>query len=180
MINVIILFPKAEIGKSIRSLLVKNGIDVTAVCNTGAQVVSAADSLDDGLVICGYQYVDMVYSELREYLPDTFEMLLVVSQNRRSEIEETGFVCMGMPFKAYELVENVNYMLEMIYRKRKKRKEQPKVRTEEEAAIIAHAKIILMDQNGFSEEEAHRYLQKESMDHGRSMVMTARDILDIY
>ena len=122
MINVIILFPKVEIGKSIRSLLIKNGIPVTAVCNTGAQVISTLDSLDDGLIICGYQFVDMVYSELLEYVPDTFEMLLLASQTRRAEIDETEVVCMGMPFKGYELIENVNYMLERILRKRKRRK----------------------------------------------------------
>ena len=43
MVNVIILFPKAEVAKSIRSFLVKNGIGVTAVCSTGAQVISAID-----------------------------------------------------------------------------------------------------------------------------------------
>lgn len=180
MINVIILFPKVEIGKSIRSLLVKNGINVTAVCNTGAQVISTLDTLDDGLIICGYQFVDMVYSELREYVPDTFEMLLLASQTRRAEIDETEVVCMGMPFKGYELVENVNYILERIIRNRKKRKDQPKVRSQEEIAVIEHAKVMLMNQRGMTEEEAHRYLQKKSMDSGQSLVLTARDVLDIF
>lgn len=180
MINVIILFPKVEVAKSIRSLLVKNGVDVTAVCSTGAQVISYIDDLEEGLVICGYQYVDMVYTELLSYLPATFEMLLLASQNRRTEIEETGVVCMGMPFKAYELVENVKYMMERIYRRQKKQKEQPKVRSEEELSIISHAKLVLMDKKGMTEEEAHRYLQKKSMDYGASLVATARDVLDIY
>ena len=87
---------------------------------------------------------------------------------------------MGMPFKAYELVENVQYMLKRIYRNYKERKEQPKVRSEEELSIISHAKIILMDKGAMTEEEAHRYLQKKSMDCGMSLVATARDILDIY
>ena len=130
MINVMILFLKSDIGKSIRSLLVRNGIDVTSVCSTGAQVIATTDNLDDGLVICGYQYVDMVYSELREYLPDTFEMLVLASQNHRAEIEESEVVCMGMPFKAYELVDNVNLMIDRLYERRKKRKSQPKIRSE--------------------------------------------------
>lgn len=180
MINVIILFPKVEIGKSIRSLLVKNGVDVTAVCSTGAQVISYIDDLEEGLVICGYQYVDMVYTELLSYLPDTFEMLLLASQNHRAEIDETGVVCMGMPFKGYELVENVRYMLERIYRRHKEHKERPRVRSEEEISVIEHAKLILMDKRGMTEEEAHRYLQKKSMDYGASLVSTARDVLDIY
>ena len=179
MINVMILFPTSDIWKSIRSLLVRNGIDVTSVCSTGAQVIATTDNLDDGLVICGYQYVDMVYSELREYLPDTFEMLVLASQNHRAEIEESEVVCMGMPFKAYELVDNVNLMIDRLYERRKKRKSQPKIRSEEEIAVIEHAKAMLM-REGFSERDAHRYLQKKSMDHGTSLVVTARDVLNIY
>ena len=39
MVNVIVLFPKQEVARSIRNLLVRSGFEVTAVCATGAQVV---------------------------------------------------------------------------------------------------------------------------------------------
>ncbi len=180
MINVIILFPKEDIAKSIRGLLIKNGIPVTAICSTGAQVIHAIDDLDYGLVVCSYRYVDMVYSELLSYLPDTFEMLLIASKSQRAEIDESEIVCLRMPFKGYELVETTNYMLEHIAGKRKRQKEMKKSRSDEEAAVIVHAKTVLMNEKGWSEEEAHRYLQKKSMDNGQNMVLTARDVLDIY
>jgi response regulator NasT len=48
------------------------------------------------------------------------------------------------------------------------------VRSKEELDIIAEAKAILMERNNMSEEEAHRYLQKTSMDTGTGIVEAAR------
>ena len=40
--------------------------------------------------------------------------------------------------------------------------------------------MMLMKQKGLSEEEAHHYLQKKSMDNGIGMVETAHMVLDIF
>ena len=76
MANIIVVFPKAEDAKNVRNILTRNGFNVTAVCTTGAQVLNYADSLDDGVVVCGYRFADMRYAELHDYLPDGFQMLL--------------------------------------------------------------------------------------------------------
>ena len=47
----------------------------------------------------------------------------------------------------------------------------------EEAATIAKAKALLMERNSMTEEEAHRYLQKHSMDNSTNMVETAQMVL---
>ena len=44
---------------------------------------------------------------------------------------------------------------------------------------IRKAKELLMTRNNMSEEEAHRYLQKSSMDSGTNMVETAEMVLSI-
>lgn len=67
MVNVIIVFPKIEEAKSIKNLLIRNGISVTKVCTTGAQAAQAADACDDGVIICGYKFLDMMYSDLENY-----------------------------------------------------------------------------------------------------------------
>ena len=43
------------------------------------RALQSANELGGGIVICGYRFVDMMYTELHEYLPDQFEMLLVAS-----------------------------------------------------------------------------------------------------
>ena len=51
-------------------------------------------------------------------------------------------------------------------------------RTDEERAVVERAKHILIERNGMSEEQAHRFLQKKSMDSGVKLVQTAQMILD--
>ena len=138
MVNVIVLFAKIEEAKSIKNLLVRHGINVTQVCTTGAQAAQAADACDDGLIICGYQYPDMLFSELAANIPDYFDILW----------------------------------------ERKKRKTKPKERTEDEKKVIKAAKLKLMNDNGFDEQGAHRYLQKKSMDNGINIVEMAYMILE--
>ncbi len=179
--NVIVLFPKIEEAKSIRNLLVRSGINVTNVCTTGSQVIIALEDLEDGLVVCGYKYSDMMmYSELYEYLPDGFQMLLIASKMYYSECYDDNIMCLSMPIKSYELINTVNIMLDTLWRQRKKRKQQPKVRNEKEKAVIENAKQLLIDQKGYTEEEAHKYLQKQSMDNGTNIVETAYMVLELY
>ena len=64
-------------------------MDVIGVCTTGAQAMHYADTVDDGIVVCGYRMKDMMYTQLREYLPESFEMLLVASQDKWSSGERT-------------------------------------------------------------------------------------------
>lgn len=79
MINVIVAFPKIENAKSIKNILVRSGFHVDAAVTTGAQALQYANSLDGGILVCSPRFVDMMYTELHEYIPATFQMLLVAS-----------------------------------------------------------------------------------------------------
>ena len=79
MSHIIVAFSKRENAASIRNILVRSGMDVSAVCLTGAAVLQNADTWDEGIVICGFRMQDMQYMRLRELLPQQFEMLLVAS-----------------------------------------------------------------------------------------------------
>ena len=79
MNNIIVAFPKQETAQNLKKILLQNGFHVDAVCSTGSQALQSANELGGGIVICGYRFVDMMYTELHEYLPDQFEMLLVAS-----------------------------------------------------------------------------------------------------
>lgn len=179
MVNVIVVFPKIEGAKNIRNLLVRYGFTVPAVCTTGAQAISCADSLDDGIVVCGYRFPDMMYSDLNEDLPAHFEMLLVASQKYWSECSNQEIVTVAMPIKVHDLIGTLQMMADSIERRRRRRKAKPRVRNEEEKALIREAKELLMARNNLSEEEAHRYIQKCSMDSGTNMVETAQMVLSI-
>lgn len=179
MINVIVVFPKLDDAKKIRNLLVRNGIEVTAVCNSGAQVFQYTDSIEDGIVVTGYRLVDMICSELRSNLPKDFQILLLASQSHMQEFAGDDMAYLPMPVKAYDLVNAIEDMYMVITKRRKKRREKPKVRSVEERAVIEHAKTRLMREKDFTEEEAHRYLQKISMDSGRNLVETCQMLISM-
>lgn len=179
MTGVIVGFPNKDNAANIRNLLVRGGIDVIGVCTTGAQIMHYADTVDGGVVVCGYKLKDMMYTELREYLPDSFEILLIASPAKWSEGSIEGVIGLSMPIKVYDLLNTMDMMLRTVERRRKKRKQEKKNRNPEQQELIKKAKELLMARNNMSEGEAHRYLQKHSMDSGMNMVETAEMVLSI-
>lgn len=179
MTSIIVALPKVDDAKNMKNLLVRSGYSVEAVCTSGAQALAQADNLNDGIVICGYKLADMLYSELHDSLPPGFEMLLMASQRFLMECRDNDIVCLSMPFKLNDLVNTVEMMSNSIAYKRRKRREKPKQRNPEEVALINDAKLLLMNRNNMTEEEAHRYIQKTSMDNSTSMVETAQMVLTI-
>jgi response regulator NasT len=175
--NIIVVFAKLDDAKSIKNILVKNGMSVAAVCTSGAQALGYVDEFHDGIVISGYKLTDMICVELNNNLPKGFEMIVMASQRALNEVSGTGIIGLSMPLKVHELVNTVAMMSQSIVRRKKKLKEKPKVRNEQEASIIQHAKGLLMERNHMTEEEAHRYIQKHSMDNGTNMVETAQMVL---
>lgn len=179
MVSIIVAFPKTEDAKSIKNLLLRNGFPVAAVCSTGSQAISHADNLGGGIVICGYKLTDMLYSQLHECLPKGFEMLLMASQHILAECMDNDIVCLAMPLKVYDLVNTVDMMIRTAEKRKRNRREKPKERNEAETALIEEAKYVLMDRNNMTEEEAHRYIQKCSMDSSTSMVEMAQMVLSM-
>ena len=179
MTGIIVALPKIEDAKNMKNLLVRSGYSVEAICTSGLQVLSAVDQLNDGIVICGYKLTDMLYFELHENLPKEFEMLLMASQHLLVDCQDNDIICLAMPFQMRDLVNTVEMLSNSITYKRKKRKAQPRQRNPEEIALIKEAKLLLMDRNNMTEEEAHRYIQKCSMDNATNMVETAQMILTL-
>lgn len=179
MLGIIVVFPKKDNAANIRNLLVRNGMSVTGACISGAQALNYAETVDGGIVICGYKLKDMMYTELREYLPKEFEMLLVASEDKWRNGEAEGVMGLSMPLKAYDLINTVEMMFRTLERQRKKKKKEQKARDPKQRALIKEAKELLMARNNMSEEEAHRYIQKSSMDSGTNMVETAEMILSV-
>ena len=179
MVNIIVAFPKAENAESIKRILLRSGYPVDAVATTGAQALQFANSLKGGILICNYRFVDMMYTVLYEYLPPSFQMLLVASPDVCSDRQIADLMCLAMPLKVHELVQTLEMISYSIARKRKKERMQPKQRSEEEQKLLNGAKDLLMERNNMTEEEAHRYIQKRSMDNGTGLVETAQMILSL-
>ena len=172
---IIVVMPKVEDAKKIRRILVNHGFTDTIFCPTGAGALMEINKYTSGLVVSGYRLSDMYYRELSENLPKYFDILLIGSASAVSD-NPSGLMSLTTPLKVFDLVNTVEMMIRQIDRL-KQDKRKPKKRSEREENYIHNAKRLLMDRNNLSEEEAHRYIQKCSMDNATNMVETAQMIL---
>lgn len=173
---IIVVMPKVEDAKKIRRILVNHGFTDTIFCPTGAGALMEINKYTSGLVVSGYRLSDMYYRELSENLPKYFDILLIGSASAVSD-NPSGLMSLTTPLKVFDLVNTVEMMIRQIDRRLKQDKRKPKKRSEREENYIHNAKRLLMDRNNLSEEEAHRYIQKCSMDNATNMVETAQMIL---
>lgn len=179
MTNIIIAFSRPEDGRNIKGILMRNGFEAAAVCTSGAQAIAAAESLHSGIVVSGYRFEDMLFDQLRQCLPAAFDMLLISSPSRFSGQSVNQVVCLPMPLKVHDLISTLEMMVQSQLRVRKKQREKPRQRSASEQDLIRQAKELLMERNNMSESQAHRYLQKCSMDSGTSLVETAEMVISL-
>lgn len=90
----------------------------------------------DGIVVSGYKYQDMTYSDLLADLPDTWQMIVMASQGNLSHIFEYNVIKIPMPVKVYDLFTTLQAIEITIIRRRKKRREKPKERSSAERALL--------------------------------------------
>ena len=182
MDHVIVAYADERAAQKIRSVLVSNGILVSGVCTTGAQILEAASRFSDGgVVVTGLRLPDMNAMQLTEDLPDGYEILLLLTQTQVALNQILGVSCLSLPLNRADLVDTVRMMLATGGGRRGKQRKEGDLRprrTAEQEALIQEAKELLMVRNHFTEAQAHRYIQKKSMDTGKKMEETARLILE--
>lgn len=179
MANIVIAMSKPEECMGIRNILARSGFRNSFVCAGGTQAIAEMDDLDGGVIICSYKLPDMMYSEINENMPKGFEMIILAPQRLIAECYGNNIVCLSMPLKVNDLINTVNMIVENQVRRRKKERLRPRERSEEEIRTVSEAKELLMVRNHMDEDEAHRYIQKTSMESGHSLVETAKMILSM-
>ncbi|MCR5083390.1 MAG: ANTAR domain-containing protein [Parasporobacterium sp.] len=176
MASIIVATPKSNDANRIADTLRKHGMEQVSAVSLGADVLSHANNADYGIVICTKRLNDLSYRELVGYLPDYFEMILLDSGDEYTgDLEHVVRVI--LPFKYADLINTIEMLEEMLYRRVRKKFKKPKARSPEDEKTLNEAKAVLMERNNMTEPESYRYIQKCSMDTGRSLVETAQMIL---
>lgn len=177
--NLILAFSGSETGRIVNSVLVNNGFTVNGIFQSGAEVIRFANSLDSGgVIICGFKLTDMTSPQLFEMLPEGFVMLMLISGQQIGANFSDEIFCLTLPLDKIDLIGSVNMILEVNEKTEKpwKSKQKP-VRTLEEKKKINQAKLILMDRYTMTEMQAHRFLQKMSMNSGKKILETSNIII---
>ncbi|MBO7401452.1 MAG: ANTAR domain-containing protein [Lachnospiraceae bacterium] len=175
MSNVLIAMPKHEDADRISEMLKKGDLSAdTIICRSAAETLGVASGLPGGVVICMKNLPDMNFAETFECLPRGFNMI-VITGDTSLEFSSERMRKVPIPFKMTELLTAVESFLRL--RPDPGQNLRRKHRSAAEQQEIDVAKHRLMKAKGMTEPEAYRYIQKYSMDAGRSLVESARMVL---
>ncbi len=178
--NIVVAFAKTKDTQNFKSILSRGGYDSVVTCTSGVQALSAMDDFGSGVIICGYRLSDMLYSELFEDIPPYFKMLLVASESHApAESDKENFIYLPTPLKMDDLFSTLGIIDEGVQLIRRKSKERRLNRSDADKKTIERAKAILMERHHMTEPQAHKYLQKCSMDSGVDMLETAEMIISV-
>jgi len=170
MDRMIVAFAGQEARRRMLHLLRRCGYDPACCRASGAEAIRAASQLGNAAVICGFRLPDMTADELAENLSGIAPVLAVSSAANLA-------LCRGRNLRKLSVPASLDEFRAALESLRGPSLRKPAVRSEEERRLIQQAKALLMEQDHLSEEEAHRLLQKRSMDAGQRLAEMACSFL---
>ena len=177
MEKIVVAFENENNRKRICDILEANGIPVKISCRSGAEAIRAIRKMSGGIVISGFKLAEMTAADLAYDLSGIAMVLTIASPQYLELCSNDNIFKLPTPFSRGDLVSSVRMLLQM--QEKHYRSAAPR-RSEKDTADINKAKEILMSKNGMTEEEAHRFIQRRSMDTGVKAAETARLIISTY
>jgi len=173
--KVIVAFESEKAISHVREIIETANLASCYVCRSAAEVKRLVHKQHLSAVVCGYKFSDDTAECLFEDLPPNCSMLVVAPQSVLSLIENEDIFCLPAPASRGDLLTSVRMLLQVGHRIEKFIRPR---RSQQEKGILEEAKAILMERNGLSEAQAHRLLQKKSMDSGTRLIQTAQMVVD--
>ena len=174
MDRIVLAFSKDETAGKIKMMLDGSGYDVFTVCHSKAELLRNVADMDEVLIIMGYKLPDGTVDDVYDDLMEGQKLMSIVKAEKQSSIYNQDIFVVTLPLNRQLLINSVETFVGIIERRKHRAK-----RTPEEEKIIRDAKAYLMETHRMSEEQAHRFIQKRSMDMGAKFIDTARMILNI-
>ena len=167
METVIVAFENNKNALRVKEILEEDGAADCLVCRTADQVRRASRQFRMPVVVCGYKLGDQTAQLIFDDLP-ACAMLVLARQDVLELMDNDEIFRLPAPASRVDLLASVRMLLQVGRRLEQRTRPQ---RSQEELAV-------LMDRSGMSEEQAHRYLQKKSMNSGARLTQTAQLVLD--
>jgi len=177
MRSIILAFPNVKTCQTVKDILLGAGYRIDIVCRSGTEVRRNTAYSDGGIIITASSLPDMTPDNLYDIMPDGFDML-VLAASKYEFPENTEILSLVKPIARQSLIDTV-IMLENLSERnyRKTKTEVSKERSPKDIIMIQEAKKELMSRYNMTENTAHRFIQKRSMDNGTRMEKTAEIIL---
>lgn len=174
MEKIIVAFENDMTCRRISEMLESSGTAMCICVHSCGEVRRMINKARINIVVCGYKLPDGSAEQLFEDIPQTCTVLVVAPQSQLECLPEEIFR-LPAPISRGSLIASIQMLFQMSRRLSQFIKPH---RSDEDQKIVEEAKHLLMDRHGMTEEQAHRFIQKRSMDSGAKMVQTARLILD--
>jgi response regulator NasT len=189
MKSVIIAFSNPLLYDWIKTVLNRGGYTIEYACKTAGEVARVADFCTSPVVVCGFQFSDMTAEDLMAVLGGRLAMVTVVLPHQRGLVERGDMSVLPYPVNATDLLQAIEQAERSAAQaaitparktggKESNGKDSAADRSAEDKLLILKAKEMLMKQFQMTESQAHRFLQKSSMDRGLKIVDAARMVLE--
>lgn len=178
MSSIVVANSNPDFAKKIASVLHSSGLYIGGICVSGAQLIDFTKKhYHGGVVVSSVKLKDMPAVNLPRMIGPSFDFVFVVSPQFSGMSESIEYASLLMPINRMSLVDTVNMFLNLAEETPASIKKKIESGTLDDRQIIQQAKNILISRNGLTEPQAHRLIQKKSMDTGRKMIETAMIIL---
>ena len=161
METVIVAFENGTMAQRFGELLENTGTAKCLLCRSGDQVRRLMNKQTVYCVVCGPHLSDGPAEWLAEDLPPACSLLLVGPQHMLDACASRDVYTLATPIRREEAVSTVKLLLQFGHRMERFTAAR---RTSADQATVDRAKKLLMDRLGMTEDQAHRELQKRSMD----------------
>jgi len=179
MSSIVVANSNPEYAKKITAVLRSSGLYVGAVCTTGAQVMNfTSKHYHGGVVVCSAKLRDMPAINLPRVVGNAYDFLFLVSSQLASMCESLEHATLMLPINRMSLISTVNMFLNLSEYTSLSIRKKLAAQNYDEKQLIKDAKNLLIRRNHFTEPQAHRFLQKKSMNTGKKMVESAMIVLN--
>ena len=170
MNHLIVAFETEAACHRVCELLAASALPVRSVCKSGAEVIRAVRYMGGGVVVCGVKLPDMTADQLYDDLEGDAYILAAAKPEALDLCENPHIFRLPLPTNRYALAAAVQMLTQL-------EGMSASAHSRPDQEIIQKAKILLETNGSMTEEEAHRYLQKRSMQSRRKMAEVAADVV---
>ncbi|MDO4301068.1 MAG: ANTAR domain-containing protein [Clostridia bacterium] len=172
--NIFIAFDNPKTAVSIARILISNGNNVVSIAKSTSELIHSLDYYPSGIIITGCTFDGIRMEEVIRDISEDFNIIVLGKRVQLDSFNDERAFKLSLPLQKNDLICSVEMLMTMdTPYKPAVHKNQNNERT------ILRAKHLLIDMYSMSEEQAHRYMQKKSMDTGRKLIDIAKIILEV-
>lgn len=186
-IRVVVGSSNEKISKQLELFLIENGFSVVGETKDGYDLLRRVRAMDPDLVLLDTQLKGMSGHELSEVLINE-KLCPVIAFITEMEMQyyinlsqEPTFAPLVKPINKQMLISTINLLIKTSKSISRLENEVSSLKNyQDQKEIINKAKKLLIEYMHLTEEEAHRRIQKQSMDKGISKLKIAEAIILMY